>query len=714
MDRVRIVHDNLCTRLQSGDYPEGAAPASGLDAAREIFRAQCLSRALDRTSRVLQSQGQGFYTIGSSGHEGMAAVAQATRTSDMAFLHYRDAAFQLMRAQQAGMDSAVWDMLLSFACAKADPISGGRHKVLGSKALNIPPQTSTIASHLPKAVGAAFSIGLAKRQPPEHRVLDDDSIVLCSFGDASLNHSTAQGAINTACWTAYQSMPLPLLFVCEDNGIGISVKTPKGWVAANMANRAGLRYFAANGCDMYQTYAAAQAASDYVRQTRKPAFLHLSLVRLYGHAGADIAASYLSPQEIEAAENNDPLLHSARLLVAAGVMNTQEALEMYLNICAEVTALAEHIPAEPRLRNAAEVMASLIPRPRQCAITTVTPLENPSKSPMSLSKGLNLALREAMQSYPETVLMGEDIGRKGGVYGVTQKLQEKFGNSRVVDTLLDEQSILGLAMGLAHNGFTPIPEIQFLAYLHNAEDQLRGEAATLSFFSDGQFTNPMLLRIAGLGYQKGFGGHFHNDNSLAVLRDIPGLIVACPNRASEAILMFREALRLVRQEQRLVVFLEPIALYATKDLYETGDNGWLDGYPDTEETVDFGTVQVIGDGTDVALISYGNGAYLCQQAAKELAEKHGISARVINIRWLVPLPEQSIHAAIQGCTKILIVDECRRSGNIAEGLLRILHGYPNVEYLAAEDSFIATGPAFAATMPSRDTIVAHIYQTAPC
>jgi 2-oxoisovalerate dehydrogenase E1 component len=112
---------------------------------------------------------------------------------------------------------------------------------------------------------------------------------------------------------------------------------------------------------------------------------------------------------------------------------------------------------------------------------------------------------------------------KGGVYGVTQKLMAASAADRVIDTLLDEQSILGLAIGMAHNGFVPIPEIQFLAYLHNAEDQLRGEAATLPFFSNGQYTNPMVVRIAGLGYQKGFGGHFHNDNSLAVLRDIPGM-----------------------------------------------------------------------------------------------------------------------------------------------------------------------------------------------
>ena len=160
-------------------------------------------------------------------------------------------------------------MLLSFATAMDDPISGGRHKVLGSKALKIPPQTSTIASHLPKAVGAAYSVGLARRNRPEHATLAADSLVMCSFGDASSNHSTAQGAINTACWTSYQSVPLPLLFVCEDNGIGISVRTPGGWVKANFEAKPGLKYFHADGLNIYDTYRAAQEAFTRCRDSAR-------------------------------------------------------------------------------------------------------------------------------------------------------------------------------------------------------------------------------------------------------------------------------------------------------------------------------------------------------------------------------------------------------------------------------------------------------------
>ncbi|MGB0900502.1 thiamine pyrophosphate-dependent enzyme [Halocynthiibacter sp.] len=717
MDRADIVHEAFLERLSSGALPGGAAAEGPLlaEEAVAIFRAQCLSRNLDRRSRKMQAAGQGYYTIGSSGHEGMAAVASALRPDDMAFLHYRDGAFQTRRSAQVPGTTPAWDMLLSFATSVEDPISGGRHKVLGSKALNIPPQTSTIASHLPKAVGAAYSVGLAKRVKPEHQVLQDDSIVMCSFGDASSNHSTAQGAINTACWTSFQSVPMPLLFVCEDNGIGISTRTPRGWVAANYENRPGLKYFHANGLDIYDTWRAARAAADYVRCHKKPAFLHLTLVRLYGHAGSDMQQTYLSKDIFEAWEGEDPLMHSARLLRDAGILSADEIKAIYLEAETQCTRVAEQVVTRPRLKTAEDVMASIVPPARDCAPSNGVAVADREKAfgksdlramnePQPMSRLINWALTDLMLEHREIALMGEDVGKKGGVYGVTQKLCDRFGPDRVIDTLLDEQSILGLAIGMAHNGFVPMPEIQFLAYLHNAEDQIRGEAATLSFFSNGQYTNPMVLRIAGLGYQKGFGGHFHNDNSLAVLRDIPGVIIACPSHGADAAKMLRECVRLARVEQRVVVFVEPIALYPMRDLHDVKDSAWMDTYPAPDETIALGEVGVTGDGP-LAIVTYGNGNYLSQKASKALADK-GIQTRVIDIRWLAPMPVDGILKAIEGAEKVLVVDECRTTGSQSEALLSMLHERSTLPSarLAAEDSFIATGPAYAATMPSSESI----------
>lgn len=718
MDRAQIVHDNFRKRAAAEDFPSGGpvSPSLSHPAAVSIFRSACLSRALDRQSRKMQAVGQGFYTIGSSGHEGMAAVAAALTPADMAFLHYRDAAFQIERASQVPGQTITWDMLLSFACSSEDPISGGRHKVLGSKELNIPPQTSTIASHLPKAVGTAYSIGLARRRTPEHQQLASDSIAFCSFGDASANHSTAQGAFNTAQWTSYQSVPLPLLFACEDNGIGISVKTPKGWIAASFMHRPGLKYFACDGLDMYDTYETALAASHYVRTRRKPAFLHIRTVRLYGHAGADVPTTYLSKNEVEAQEADDPLLHMARQLRDAGALSGQAALQIYDETTDRVARIASEAVQRPRLKTAEEVAASLVPPPRACRPTAPAPEElrkqifggdlKAMAEPQIMSKIINWAMTDLMLEHPEIILMGEDVGRKGGVYGVTQKLIRRFGPDRVIDSLLDEQSILGLGIGLGQNGFLPIPEIQFLAYYHNAEDQIRGEAATLPFFSNGQFTNPMVVRIAGLGYQKGFGGHFHNDNSLAVLRDVPGLILACPSNGADAAKMLRESVRLAREEQRVVAFLEPIALYPMRDFVEEGDGGWLTRYPEREERISLGEVGVYDQGTDIAIVTFGNGVHLSRQAHHQLT-KAGHACRVIDLHWLSPLPEASLLAAIKGCKTILIVDETRRTGGIAEGLMALFAEHTDVPVAreCATDCFIATGPAYAATMPSVGSIM---------
>jgi 2-oxoisovalerate dehydrogenase E1 component len=606
------------------------------------------------------------------------------------------------------------DMLLSFACSSDDPTSGGRHKVLGSRLLMIPPQTSTIASHLPKAVGAAHSITLARRNRPDHAVLARDGIAMCSFGDASLNHSTAQGAINAACWTSVQGVPLPLLFVCEDNGIGISTRTPAGWVRASVSARPGLKYFEADGLDIFAAFAAAQEAADWVRRHRKPAFLHLRTVRLYGHAGPDVVTSYLPKAEVEADEAHDPLLYSARGLVAGG-SSAQDVLDVYTDTLEEVAQAADEMAGTPRLNSAAEVMQSLIPPKRnvvhrngpgaQERATLFGSDAGQMDQPQTMGRLINWALHDLMLAHPETLIMGEDVGRKGGNYGVTQKLHARFGPARVIDTLLDEQSILGLAIGLAHNGFVPMPEIQFLAYLHNAEDQLRGEAATLPFFSRGQWTNPMVVRISALGYQKGFGGHFHNDNSLAVLRDIPGLIIACPSLPDEAACMLRECHRLAREEQRVVIFLEPIALYPMRDLLEPGDGGWMRRYPAPDERIGMGSVGVHGDGPDLAIVTYGNGHYLSRQAQRDLADL-GADVRVIDLRWLAPLPQDALLAAI-GDRPVLIVDECRRTGGQAEGLMALLTeaGIARCARLTAEDSFIATGPAYGATLPSRGGVV---------
>jgi 2-oxoisovalerate dehydrogenase E1 component len=281
------------------------------------------------------------------------------------------------------------------------------------------------------------------------------------------------------------------------------------------------------------------------------------------------------------------------------------------------------------------------------------------------------------------------------VYGVTRGLQRRFGVTRVFDTLLDEQSILGLALGCGVSGLLPVPEIQYLAYLHNAEDQLRGEAATLPFFSNGQYRNPMVLRIAGYGYQKGFGGHFHNDDAVAVLRDIPGIVVASPSLPDDAAAMLRTCLAAAASDGSTCVFLEPIALYHTRDLFSEGDGGWAAPYPPADRHAPIGSARVHGDGEDLTIVTFANGTYMSLRVARRLAGE-GIDARVLDIRWLAPLPVADILSEAEATGRVLIVDETRRSGGVSEGIVSALvdAGFDGaISRVTSHDSFIPLGQA---------------------
>jgi 2-oxoisovalerate dehydrogenase E1 component len=674
---------------------------------------------------VLRVQNKVFYTIGSSGHEGNAMVARLARHTDPAFLHYRSGGFMAERFRKLpGMDP-IMDSALSFAASKDDPASGGRHKVWGSKPLWVLPQTSTIASHLPKAFGTAVAIEQARRighQLP----IPDDSIAICSFGDASSNHATAQTAFNAAAWTAYQKLPAPILFVCEDNGIGISVKTPDGWVARNFRDRADLDYFYADGLDLALGYGDVQKAVEHCRRTRRPTFLHLRTTRIMGHAGTDFEIEWRSIEELVAVEAGDPLLRSAAIALESGLMTKDGILALYEDTRKKCFAAAEDADRRPRLTELADVMAPLAPYTPDAVKAEAERFDYADKrlqvfggeaklpekqAPKHLAIQINQALHDLFAKYPEALLFGEDVAQKGGVYTVTKGLQKAFSGKRVFNTLLDETVIRGLAQGFANMGMLPLPEIQYLAYLHNAADQIRGEAASLQFFSNDQYRNPMVVRIASLGYQRGFGGHFHNDNSITALRDIPGLVVGCPSRGDDAATMLRTLAALAKVDGRVCAFLEPIALYMAKDLYEPGDGGWLTEYPAPDQAMTLGEGRVYGEGNDdLVIFTFGNGVPMSLRAARTIEKKRKWKVRVCDLRWLVPLNETWIREQAASAKRILIVDEGRHSAGVGEGVITAVveggYGARPFRRVVGADTFTPLAGAAFLVIPSEDDIVA--------
>ena len=735
LNRAEICDQNFTEFVQQWSGAVAAKPApseaviegSALDARSfvELLESQLVSRHLDLMARVLRVQNKVFYTIGSSGHEGNAMVARLTRHTDPAFLHYRSGAFMAERFRKLpGMDP-IMDSALSFAASSEDPASGGRHKVWGSKPLWVLPQTSTIASHLPKALGTAVAIEQAKRIGHDSPI-PDDSIAICSFGDASSNHATAQTAFNAAAWTSYQKLPAPVLFVCEDNGIGISVKTPGGWIERNFSRRDDLDYFYADGLDLATGYGQVQAAVEHCRRTRRPTFLHLRTTRIMGHAGTDFEIEWRPIEELVAVEAGDPLLRSAAIALESGLYTKESLLALYEEIRGKCFAAADAADKTPKLTRLEDVVAPLAPYTPDKVMAEAQRVGDSDKRlqvfgsaaklpeaqpPRHLAIQINNALHDLFCKYPEALLFGEDVAQKGGVYTVTKGLHKSFKNSRVFNTLLDETMILGLAQGYANLGMLPVPEIQYLAYFHNACDQIRGEAASLQFFSNNQYRNPMVVRMAGLGYQRGFGGHFHNDNSITALRDIPGLVVGCPSRGDDAATMLRTLAALAKVDGRVSIFLEPIALYMTKDLHEAGDGEWLTTYPAPDEAMVLGEGRLYNaDADDLVIFSYGNGVPMSLRAARSIEAKHGWKVRVVDLRWLVPLNEVFIAEQAKSAKRILIVDEGRHSAGVGEGVITAIaeagFGGRPFQRVVGVDTYTPLAGAAFLVLPGDDDIVA--------
>ncbi|SLL98235.1 transketolase [Actinoplanes sp. SE50/110] len=688
--------------------------------ALEIFDAQLTSRHLDLAARWLRSFNEGFHTVASSGHEGNAAVAAALRGDDPALPHDRAAAFYCMRAAASApgdrthrLEDAARDILRGVVASVRDPISGGRDKVFGNAGLHLVPVVSTPAGHLPRAVGLAY--GLSRSPDPRWPA---DAIVAATFGDDGVDRPGATAALHAAGWHDRAGRPIPLLLVCEDDTPGGA--DPDGWAAAVLRGRPGVRYSYADGGDLAATHDAAAEAAAYVRRERRPAVLHLGTVRLLGRPGDPDPGPDL---------DRDPLAGTARLLVETGLLTVDEVITRYDEIGWQVRKAAEEVLGEPKLATVGEIVASLAPRrPLRVAHAIADAAEralgpagaNRSRvfggrlpeqaGPMTLAQAINATLTDALAARPGLLVFGPGTTR-GGRHGVTAGLRDR-GGDRVFDTPPDTTSVVGLALGAGLAGLLPVPELPGLGSLHSGEDQVRVEAATMSFLSSGAYRNPLVLRVPALADPYGLGGPLDNDNSLAVLRDVPGLVVAVPARAQDAAPMLRTCLAAADLDGSVCVFLEPAALYQTRDLYQQGDNEWLSPYPGpaqwAAEHAPIGRARIytLGTAQDLTIVTYGGGVRMSLRVAARLAAD-GYGTRVVDLRWLSPLPVADLVRESLATGRVLIVDETRRSGGVGEGVLAALVDgsfVGSARRVAAADAPVPLGPAAQHVLVGEDAI----------
>ncbi len=286
-------------------------------------------------------------------------------------------------------------------------------------------------------------------------------------------------------------------------------------------------------------------------------------------------------------------------------------------------------------------------------------------STMTLLQAVTSALKEEMKRDDRVVVLGEDVGKAGGVFRATEGLQAEFGADRVIDTPLAESGIIGAAVGMALYGLRPVPEIQFSDFIYPAFDQIVSEAAKMRYRSGGQFTCPMVIRSPYGGGIR--GGHYHSQSPEAYFCHTPGLKVVIPSTPADTKGLLTSAIR----DGDPVLFFEPKRIYR----HVKGE------VPDGEHTVPLGKARLVREGNQVSLIAYGAMVPVCEEAADQAAAQ-GINCEILDLRTLVPLDWDAVLTSVSKTGRVVIVAEAPQTGNFA-GEISALIAERAIEYLEA-------------------------------
>lgn len=596
------------------------------DVLLRVYRTMLLSRRLDEKMLNLLKQGKGFFHIGCAGHEAaQAAIGLLSRPGhDWFSMYYRDLTMHLM----LGADAR--EIMLLHLAKATDPNSGGRQmsEHYGNSERHILTVSSSVGSQFLPAVG----VGLGLRRT------ESDAYVYCSCGDGATSQGDFHEALN---WAARSN--LPVLFLVQDNGYAISVpvhdQTAGGTAYKLARGYEGLERALVDGTDFFHTYAVASAAMKRIRAGEGPVCLVADVVRILPHSSSDNHAKYRTPEELEAVKKDDPIALFERQLLDAGILTEQLTEEIRSEVVKDVNQAAEWANEQPD------------PTP-ESALEHVyfegdLGLEfehsEPAGEPIVVVDAINHALQEEMERNSDIIVYGEDVaGGKGGVFTATRTLTDRFGIDRCFNAPLAEASIIGTAVGLACLGYKPVVEIQFGDYIWPAMQMLRNQVASFRYRSNGDFGCPMVIRVPIGGYIH--GGLCHSQNIESIFGHMPGFLIAMPSNAADAKGLLKTAIRM----EDPIIFLEHKALYRSAAARSPE--------PDENYLIEFGKANIVRDGTDITIITYGMMVHKSVAAARQL-ETEGISVEIIDLRTIVPLDSETIMESVRKTNKALVVYE---------------------------------------------------------
>ncbi len=524
-------------------------------------------------------------------------------------------------------------------------------------------------------VGAQYTpaAGWAQAIAYKNEVLGEgpeDAIALVLGGDAS--------AATCGFWSALTiatTQKLPLLMYIEDNGYGISVpseyQTPGKDIAANLASFSGLTIFNGDGTDPAEAAKLVAEAVAHVRTQRAPALLRLKVPRLEGHSAQDTQA-YKSEDEIAAEWKRDPL---PKLKAHCGLSDQKwEAIEREVagQVAAAVAEAQSRGVSDPE-RVTSHVFCEgdlqQVGGRAGLSLDGTTDEPKPEGQRINMVTAIRRTLDQELEANPRLLLFGEDIGPKGGVHAVTLGLQEKYGRSRVFDTSLNEEGIVGRAVGMALAGLMPVPEIQFRKYSEPATEQIH-DCGTMRWRTNNRFAAPMVLRVPG-GFFK-CGDPWHSQTNEVEFVHNPGWKVAVPSNAEDAVGLLRSSLR----GNDPVIFFEHRAMY---------DEAWARRpWPGDDYVLPFGQAKKTREGDSITIVTWGAMVPRCEAAAE------GVGADVIDLRTLMPWDREMVLESVRRTRRCLIVHEDLRTGGFGAEIAAVV----------ADEAFLdLDAPVARVTMP---------------
>jgi len=599
---------------------------------KKWYHLMTLGRALDEKAPayLLQSLGWSFHAP-YAGHDGIQlAMGQVfTKGEDFLFPYYRD----MLAALSAGMTAE--EIILNGLSKATDLTSGGRHMSnhFAKMEWNIENISSATGTQDLHAVGVARAM----------MYYGHKGVAITSHGESSTSEGYVYEAINGA-----STEQLPVIFVIQDNGFGISVpkkdQTANRKVAANFSGFKNLKIIYCNGKDVFDSMNAMTEAREYAITTHNPVIVHANCIRIGSHSNSDKHVLYRDDNELTYVKAADPLQKFRRMLLRYGRFTEEELKKIEEEAKKELSMANRKAIAAPD-PDASTVLDFVLPESYQPKVY-IDGIHNQEGEKKNMVTAINETLKAEFRYNPDTFFWGQDVANKekGGVFNVSKGMQQEFGIARVFNAPIAEDFIVGTANGMSR--FDPkirivIEGAEFADYFWPGIEQYV-ECTHEYWRSNGQFVPNVTVRLASGGYIG--GGLYHSQTLEGALTTLPGARIVYPSFADDAAGLLRTSMR----SKGFTLYLEPKALYNAVDAACV--------VPDDFE-VPFGKARIRREGTDLSIITYGNTTHFCLAVADRLAKEHNWNVEVIDLRSLIPLDKETIFESVKKTSKVLVVHE---------------------------------------------------------